>query len=96
MGEAMAEVPVERRFIGSTHLATLHLWRIAKTTDLDECFKQARELNMIDADNEAFMRRCLELGERMEAGEDPGEPVTDEMVHELQMCVLRLNSADPA
>ena len=51
---------------------------------------------MINADNEAFMRRCLALDAQLEAGEEPDEPITDEMVHELQMCVLRLNSADPA
>lgn len=92
----MAEVPVERRFRGSVRLATLHLWRVAKSTDLEKCFAAARALRMINADNEAFMRRCLALDAQLEAGEDPDEPITDEMVHELQMCVLRLNSADPA
>lgn len=92
----MAEVPVERRFRGSVRLATLHLWRVAKSTDLEKCFAAARDLRMINADNEAFMRRCLALDAQLEAGEEPDEPITDEMVHELQMCVLRLNSADPA
>lgn len=92
----MAEVPVERRFRGSVRLATLHLWRVAKSTDLEKCFKEARELRMIDADNEAFIRHCFALDVQLEAGEEPSELITDEMVHELQMCVLRLNSADPA
>lgn len=92
----MTEVPVERRFIGSAHLATLHLWRVAKSTDLEKCFKEARDLRMINQENEDFMRHCFALSEQLEAGEQPSEPITDEMVHELQMCVLRLNSADPA
>lgn len=92
----MAEVPVERKFIGSVRLATLHLWRVAKSTDLEQCFKEARDLRMIDEDNEAFVRRCFALSEQLEAGEEPDEPITEELVHELQVCVLRLNSADPA
>lgn len=92
----MAEVSVERRFIGSAHLATLHLWRVAKSTDLEKCFKEARDLRMINQENEDFMRHCFALNEQLEAGEQPSEPITDEMVYELQMCVLRLNSADPA
>ena len=57
----MAEVPVERKFIGSVRLATLHLWRVAKTTDLERCFKEARDLRMINQENEDFIRRCFAL-----------------------------------
>ena len=45
----MAEVPVERRFRGSVRLATLHLWRVAKSTDLERCFKEARDLVTLGA-----------------------------------------------
>ena len=92
----MAEVPVDRKFRGSVRLATLHLWRVAKSTDLELCFKEARALRMINAEHEAFIRRCFALDAQLEAGEEPDEPITGELVHELQMCVLRLNSADPA
>ena len=92
----MAEVPVERRFRGSVRLATLHLWRVAKSTDLERCFKEARDLRMINQENEDFIRRCFALDAQLEAGEEPDEPITAEMVQDLQMCVLRLNSADPA
>lgn len=92
----MAEVPVDRKFRGSVRLATLHLWRVAKSTDLELCFKEARALRMISAEHEAFIRRCFALDAQLEAGEEPDEPITEELVHELQMCVLRLNSADPA
>lgn len=51
---------------------------------------------MINAEHEAFIRRCFALDAQLEAGEEPDEPITEELVHELQMCVLRLNSADPA
>ena len=90
------DVPVERRFRGSVRLVTLHLWRVAKSTDADEGFAAARELGMISAENEAFMRSCMALDARLEAGEEPDDPITPEMVHELQMCAIRLNSADPA
>lgn len=92
----MAEVPVDRKFRGSVRLATLHLWRVAKSTDLELCFKEACALRMINAEHEAFIRRCFALDAQLEAGEEPDEPITEELVHELQMCVLRLNSADPA
>lgn len=92
----MAEMPVDRKFRGSVRLATLHLWRVAKSTDLELCFKEARALRMINAEHEAFIRRCFALDAQLEAGEEPDEPITEELVHELQMCVLRLNSADPA
>ena len=92
----MAEVPVERRFRGSVRLATLHLWRVAKSTDLERCFKEARDLRMIDEANEAFICHCFALNDQLEAGETPDEPITAEMVKEMQLCVLRLNSADPA
>lgn len=92
----MAEVPVDRKFRGSVRLATLHLWRVAKSTDLELCFKEARALRMINAEHEAFIRRCFALDAQLEAGEEPDEPITEELVHELQMCVLRLNSVDPA
>ena len=92
----MAEVPVERRFRGSVRLATLHLWRVANSTDLERCFKEARALRMNNQENEDFIRRCFALDAQLEAGEEPDEPITAEMVQELQMCVLRLNSADPA
>lgn len=92
----MAEVSVDRKFRGSVRLATLHLWRVAKSTDLELCLKEARALRMINAEHEAFIRRCFALDAQLEAGEEPDEPITEELVHELQMCVLRLNSADPA
>jgi len=77
-------------------LVTLHLWRVAKSTDIEEGFAEAHALGMIDAGNEAFMRRCFDLAQQLEAGETPSEPITLEMVDELQACAIRLNSADPA
>lgn len=90
------EVPVERRFRGSVRLVTLHLWRVAKSTDVEDGFACARELGMIDEGNERFIRRCLAIDAQLEAGSKPSEPVTPELVQELQMCAIRLNSADPA
>ena len=88
--------PVERRFRGSVRLVTLHLWRVAKSTDVDAGFAAARERGMISEENEAFMRACMALDTQLEAGEELAEPVTMDVVHELQMCAIRLNTADPA
>ena len=92
----MAEAPLERRFRGSVQLVTLHLWRAARSTDLEDGFRVARELSMLRPEHEAFLRRCLALSEALEAGEPPIEPLTEAMVTELQACALRLNTADPA
>ena len=90
------EVSAEKRFRGSVRLVTLHLWRVAKSTDVEDGFAQARALGMIDEENERFIRACLALDARLEAGEEPVRPPTLEMVDELQACAIRLNSADPA
>lgn len=92
----MAEVPVERRFRGSVRLVVLHLWRVAKSTDVNAGFAEARRLGMINEENERFIRQCIEINDRLEAGEEPGDAVTADMVSELQACAIRLNSADPA
>ncbi len=92
----MAEVSVEKRFRGSVRLVTLLLWRIGESTDVDKGFAEAHDKLMINDDHEAFIRECFEIDKRMERGEDPGRPITLELVDELQACALRLNSADPA
>lgn len=91
-----AEVSCERRFAGSVRLVTLHLWRVAKSTDIEEGFATALELRMLKPENEAFIRRCFHLDEQLRAGQTPDEPITDELVDELQHCAIRLNAADPA
>lgn len=92
----MIKISVERRFRGSVRLVTLHLWRVAKSTDVEDGFKVARNLGMINPENEAFMRTCLALDANLEKGIELSEPVTEDMVDELQMCAIRLNAADPA
>jgi hypothetical protein len=87
---------LERRFRGSIRLVTLHLWRVAKSTDSEDGFKAARELGMLDAENEAFVRACFALGDCLDAGQVLDNPVTKDMIDELQMCAIRLNAADPA
>lgn len=91
----MAEVSVERRFVGSVRLVTLHLWRIAQSTNVEDGFAAARRLGMFTAENEAFVRSCLALSSRMEAGEALDDTITLQTVRDLQACALRLNSADP-
>lgn len=92
----MAEVSVEKRFRGSVRLVTLLLWRIGESTDVERGFAEALDKRMINEENRAFIRRCMEMDACLERGEDPGAPVSLELVDELQACALRLNSADPA
>ena len=92
----MAEVSLEKRFHGTVALTILHLRRLAKSNDIEAGFAAGRELRMIGPEHEAFMRACLALDEQLRAGETPSEPITMQLVDELQACVLRINSADPA
>jgi len=89
-------VTIEKQFHGTVVLAILHLRRIAHSNDVEEGFAAARELRMISDEHEQFIRDCFALDEALEAGRAPAEPITPELIKELQACVLRLNSADPA
>lgn len=92
----MAEVSVEKRFRGSVRLVTLLLWRIGESTDIERGLAEARALRMINNQHEQFIRDCLALDALLERGEKPVEPLSMQLVNELQACALRLNSADPA
>ena len=92
----MAEVSAERRFQGSVRLVTLLLWRLAKSTDVEDGFREARERGMLAPEHEAFVRSCFALNARLEAGEPLEEPLDEGLADELQRCALRLNTADPA
>lgn len=92
----MREVSIEQRFHGTAMLAILHLRRVAQSNDVEAGFAAARELKMIAPNHEQFIRECLDLDARMQAGEEPDRAITMGLVNELQACVLRLNSADPA
>lgn len=92
----MAEVTIQDRFHGTCNLVILHLRRAAKSNDLEEGFAVARNMRMLGPRHEAFVRSCLEMDARMQEGLQPAQPVTDDLIRELQACVLRLNTADPA
>ena len=92
----MADVTDEQRFHGTVALMILHLRRLAKSNDVDAGFAAARDLRMIDSEHERFMRSCLVLDEQIRAGGATDEPITRGLSDELQACVLRINSADPA
>ena len=92
----MAEVSLERQFHGTVVLVILHLRRVAHSNDIDAGFAAARDLKMIAPEHEEFIRACFALDDQLQAGAQPSEPITHEMIQELQACALRLNSADPA
>ena len=92
----MGEVSLEYQFHGTVVLVILHLRRVAQSNDLEAGFAMARELKMIAPEHEQFIRACLALDNQLQAGEQPNEPITRELIQELQACALRLNSADPA
>ncbi len=89
-------VPIERQFHGTVALAVLHLRRVAHSNDIEAGFAAARDLKMISPEHEQFIRGCFALDEQVQSGQAPDQPITPELVSELQACVLRLNSADPA
>ena len=95
----MAEVSTEQRFQGTVALVILHLRRLAKANDVEKGFAAARELLMIDDEQEQFMRECLALDKALRDGsaqEANAMQVDDELIRRLQTCVLSINSADPA
>ncbi len=92
----MAEVTLEQRFHGTVSLTILHLRRLAKSNDIDAGFAAGRDMHMIGPEHEEFMRMCLALDEQVQSGEEPSRPITPELAKELQACILRINSADPA
>ena len=89
-------VSIGQQFHGTVALAILHLRRVAHSNDIDAGFAAARELKMISPEHERFIRSCLALDKGLQAGEVADDAVTPELVRELQACILRLNSADPA
>ena len=92
----MAEVTYEQQFRGTVALTILHLRRLAKSNDTDKGFAAARDLRMIDDEQEAFMRECIALDEQMKTGSAEPVPVDAELIKRLQACILSINSADPA
>ena len=97
--QAMAVVSTEQRFQGTVALAILHLRRLAKSNDVEKGFAAARELLMIDDEQEQFMRECLTLDRALRDGsslDGNTVQVDDELIKRLQACVLSINSADPA
>jgi len=94
----MAVVSIEQRFQGTVALAILHLRRLAKANDVEKGFAAARELLMIDDEQERFMRECMALDQALRDGSSPANAVQvdDELIKRLQACVLSINSADPA
>jgi len=95
----MAVVSTEQRFQGTVALAILHLRRLAKSNDVEKGFAAARELLMIDDEQEQFMRECLTLDRALRDGSSLDgnvAQVDDELIKRLQACVLSINSADPA
>lgn len=55
----MAEVSLQRQFIGQARLVRLLLWRVTDSTDIDECLRVALESGMLAPDDEGFLRGCL-------------------------------------
>ncbi len=92
----MNDDALARRFIGSVQLVTWHLWRVAESTDIDEGFAAARARGMIDEQSEAFIRECMDMSKQLEAGVEPDVAPTMDMVKEMQLCAIRLNTADSA
>lgn len=90
----MPEPTIERRFHGSVILVVLQLRRAARSTT-EAGFEAAKKMLMITEEQEAFIRKCMTLDEQLQAGQETDEPITIELVNELQKCARRLSSSDP-
>ena len=92
----MAEVTIDQQYHGTVNLAILQLRRLAKSNDIDAGFAAARDLGMLDAEREEFMRSCFEFDEALKSGAVPADAVSPEKLAALRACILSINSADPA
>ena len=92
----MAPVSIEDRFRGSCNLVILHLRRAAQSNDVERGFDTARSMGMLKPEQESFLRHCFALNDSLIRGESPDEPITDDLIRQLQACTLSLNTADPA
>ncbi len=92
----MAQSPLGAQFHGTVALAILNLRRLAKSNDIDTCFKAARDFGMLNDEQEAFMRECFELDRRLKTGEMTPDQLSYDLPNRLQRCIFSINSADPA
>lgn len=108
----MAEVSLQRQFVGQARLVRLLLWRVGDSTDIDECLRVALESNMLAPDDEVFLRECLAVeesqrGEGSEAAQSATVaddltntlatfPIDTQTIARLRRCVDKLNRADAA
>ena len=69
----MAEVSLQRQFMGQAQLVRLLLWRIGDSTDIEACLGVAAEAGMLTVDDVAFLRECLEAEESQRALRDAGK-----------------------
>lgn len=100
----MATVPIERQFAGQARLVRLLLWRVGDSTDIDACLAEARTSNMIDEDDEAFLRKCMAAEEALRDADIAASaatvtldfPITQDTVARLRRCADKLNRADAA
>lgn len=92
----MATVSLSDRFHGTCNLVILHLRRAAKSNDLETGFSAARDMGMLNPEKERFIRECFQLDDRIQKGEADEAEISDDLVKQLQSCIMSLNSADPA
>ncbi len=92
----MPQASLEKQFAGQARLVRLLLWRIGDTTDIDECLQVAHDKGMLTADDESFIRDCLEAEESQREGRDLGIELDNDFLTRLRRCADKLNRADSA
>lgn len=96
MAEGEQTGSLARQFIGQARLVRLLLWRVGDATDIDACMAAARSAGMLDADDEAFLRACMQAEERLRQDGSAGFETSEETVRRLRRCADKLNRADSA
>lgn len=92
----MVGISPSRQFVGQARLVRLLLWKIGDSTDINHCLALARESNMIDADDEEFLRECLNMEEESRPNGADSLDVSSDTVKRLRRCADKLNRADSA
>lgn len=93
---AAHEPSLERKFHATVYMVEFQACRGAHCSDVEEGLADALRLGKIKPEHEQIYKRCKAIDDAMQAGQEPPEPVTAELCDQLQMCVMRLNSAEPA
>ena len=97
MAGSTHEVTPLRQLKGACRLVTVQLARVGKSFDLQQNLETAQQQGKIDAQDAAFIQRCLAMADQAETGEPPAAEDMAAAIKGLQkLAACNLNVADSA